>query len=102
MNYYLIAGETSGDLHGANLIRALKKLDTKASFRFVGGDSMEKEADQKAIIHTSAMAFMGFVEVLANIFTILKNLKWVKKDLLNHRPDALILKIGRASCRERE
>jgi|SRR5690606_4199976 len=91
MNYYLIAGETSGDLHGANLIRALKKLDTKASFRFVGGDSMEKEADQKAIIHTSAMAFMGFVEVLANIFTILKNLKWVKKDLLNHRPDALIL-----------
>lgn len=91
MNYYLIAGETSGDLHGANLIRALKQEDDQATFRFVGGDSMAAEAHQRAVIHISKMAFMGFVEVLANAFTILRNLSTVKKDILAHRPDALIL-----------
>jgi lipid-A-disaccharide synthase len=91
MNYYLIAGETSGDLHGANLIYALKQEDPNASFRIVGGDEMQKEASKKAILHTSEMSFMGFVEVFANIFTVLKNLKKVKADLLQNRPDALIL-----------
>lgn len=91
MKYYLIAGETSGDLHGANLIRALKSVDTQAHFRFLGGDAMEKESREKAVIHSSAMSFMGFIEVLANLFTILGNLKKVKKDLLANRPDAIIL-----------
>lgn len=72
-------------------MRALKKNDEQASFRFVGGNEMEAQGDQRAVIHTSSMAFMGFVEVLANVFTIFKNLKTVKKDLLAHRPDALIL-----------
>src|SRR5690606_27394888 len=90
-NYYLIAGETSGDLHGANLIDALKQEDASASFRIVGGDAMQKAASQKAVLHTSVMAFMGFVEVLANISTVLKNLKTVKRDILQNRPDALIL-----------
>lgn len=91
MKYYLIAGETSGDLHGANLIRALKSVDTQAHFRFLGGGAMEKESREKAVIHSSAMSFMGFIEVLANLFTILGNLKKVKKDLLANRPDAIIL-----------
>lgn len=91
MNYYLIAGETSGDLHGANLIDALKQEDPSASFRIVGGDAMQKAASQNAVLHTSVMAFMGFVEVVANISTVLKNLKKVKKDILRNRPDALIL-----------
>lgn len=91
MKYYLIAGETSGDLHGANLIRALKSVDPQAHFRFLGGDAMEKESGEKAVIHSSAMSFMGFIEVLANLFTILGNLKKVKKDLLANRPDAIIL-----------
>jgi lipid-A-disaccharide synthase len=91
MNYYLIAGETSGDLHGANLICALKQEDPNASFRIVGGDAMQKEASKKAILHTSEMSFMGFIEVLANISTVLKNLKKVKADLIQNRPDALIL-----------
>lgn len=91
MNYYLIAGETSGDIHGANLIYALKQEDPQASFRIVGGDSMQKAASQQAILHTSEMSFMGFIEVLVNISTVLKNLKKVKKDLLQNRPDALIL-----------
>jgi len=91
MRYYLIAGETSGDLHGANLIRALKKEDSAAEFRFLGGDAMEAESGKNAVIHSSAMSFMGFVEVLANLFTILGNIKKVKKDLIENRPDALIL-----------
>jgi len=91
MKYYLIAGETSGDLHGANLIKALKEVDNEAEFRFLGGDAMEKEGGGKAVIHSSAMSFMGFIEVLANIFTIIGNLKKVKKDLLANRPDAIIL-----------
>lgn len=91
MKYYLIAGETSGDLHGANLIRALKNEDPDASFRFLGGDAMEKEGDGKAVIHSSDMSFMGFVEVAANLFTILGNMKRVKKDLFAYKPDALIL-----------
>src|SRR5690554_1237157 len=91
MKYYLIAGETSGDLHGANLIRALKSEDPQAHFRFLGGDAMEKESGEKAVIHSSAMSFKGFIEVLANLFTILGNLSKVKKDLLANRPDALIL-----------
>ncbi len=84
-------GKHQEDLHGANLIDALKNEDADASFRIVGGDAMQKMASQNAVLHTSVMAFMGFVEVLANISTVLKNLKKVKKDILRNRPDALIL-----------
>ena len=91
MYYYLIAGETSGDLHGANLIRELKRQDTEASFRIVGGDGMQRESGEQAVLHTSQMSFMGFVEVLANLRTVLKNLKRVKADLLANQPDALVL-----------
>ncbi|GGG94987.1 lipid-A-disaccharide synthase [Parapedobacter pyrenivorans] len=91
MKYYIIAGETSGDLHGANLIDALKKFDTAAEFRIVGGDRMQHASGQTAVIHTSQMAFMGFVEVLANIRTISRNLRIVKADVSAYEPDTLIL-----------
>ncbi|WP_270090579.1 lipid-A-disaccharide synthase [Sphingobacterium sp. SYP-B4668] len=91
MKYYIIAGETSGDLHGANLINALKKEDTKAEFRIVGGNQMQIASAQQPLIHTSQMAFMGFVEVLKNLGAIAKNLKTVKQDLQQYRPDAVIL-----------
>ncbi|SFC14249.1 lipid-A-disaccharide synthase [Parapedobacter composti] len=91
MKYYIIAGEASGDLHGANLIYELKKLDHAAEFRIVGGDRMQAASGQQAFIHTSQMAFMGFVEVLANIRSIARNLKAVKTDVAAYRPDTLIL-----------
>lgn len=91
MKYYLIAGETSGDLHGANLIHALKKLDTAADFRIVGGDRMQQAAGETATIHVAQMAFMGFVEVLANLQTIARNLRIVKSDIAAYAPDVLIL-----------
>lgn len=90
MTYYLIAGEASGDLHGANLMKALKREDSNAQFRFLGGDLMKAQGGD-LVRHYSEMAFMGFVEVLLNIRTILKNLKHTKADLLANRPDALIL-----------
>ena len=91
MKYYIIAGETSGDLHGANLIKALKVEDPQAEFKIVGGNQMQEAAGQQALIHTSQMAFMGFVEVLKNLSTISKNLKAVKEDILAYQPDTVIL-----------
>jgi len=91
MKYYVIAGETSGDLHGANLIHALKRLDTEAEFRIVGGDRMQQAAGETAAIHIAQMAFMGFVEVLANLRTIARNLRIVKADIAAYAPDTLIL-----------
>jgi len=90
MKYYLIAGEASGDLHGANLMQALKERDTQAQFRFFGGDLMRTEGGT-LVKHYADMAFMGFVEVVANLSTILKNLSFCKKDVLAYQPDVLIL-----------
>ncbi|TZF84110.1 lipid-A-disaccharide synthase [Pedobacter sp. BS3] len=91
MKYYLIAGEASGDLHGANLMKALKKHDENAAFRFFGGDLMQAEGGKKAVKHISELSYMGFVEVAVNLRAILNNISLAKRDILNYRPDALIL-----------
>ncbi|MGZ5134535.1 MAG: lipid-A-disaccharide synthase [Flavitalea sp.] len=90
MRYYLIAGEASGDLHGSNLIKELKKLDEQASVRCWGGDLMQ-EAGAELVKHYRNLAFMGFVEVIMNLGTIMKNLRFCKDDILRFNPDALIL-----------
>lgn len=90
MKYYLVAGEASGDLHGANLMKALKVEDPKAEFRYFGGDLMQAEGGT-LVKHYEDMAFMGFVEVVANLRTILKNMSLCKKDILAYRPDVLVL-----------
>ncbi|MGY4386365.1 lipid-A-disaccharide synthase [Pedobacter sp. UYP24] len=90
MKYYLIAGEASGDLHGSNLMKALKMEDPEAEFRFYGGDKMEAVGG-KLVKHYADMAFMGFTEVLLNIRTIFKNMKACKADLLSYQPDTLVL-----------
>ncbi|TKB96719.1 lipid-A-disaccharide synthase [Pedobacter cryophilus] len=90
MKYYLIAGEASGDLHGANLMKTLKEVDAVADFRFYGGDLMQAQGGT-LVKHYAEMAFMGFLEVALNIRTVLKNIKECKEDLLAHKPDVLIL-----------
>lgn len=90
MRYYIIAGEASGDLHASNLIREIKLLDQEAKFRGWGGDLMGKES-AKIVKHYRDLAFMGFKDVIANLNTIRKNLTFCKKDLLDFRPDVLIL-----------
>ncbi|SRX54705.1 lipid-A-disaccharide synthase [Aequorivita sp. CIP111184] len=89
MKYYLIAGEASGDLHGANLMKALKKEDAEADFRFWGGDLM-KAVGGTEVKHYRELAFMGFAEVVMNLGTILKNIKRCKKDIESYNPDVII------------
>ncbi|UHG92066.1 lipid-A-disaccharide synthase [Spirosoma oryzicola] len=90
MKYYLIAGERSGDLHGANLIRAIRRHDPAAQCRAYGGEQME-EAGTVLVRHYREMAFMGFLEVAKNLGTIRRILRECQADVLQHRPDALIL-----------
>lgn len=90
MKYYLISGEASGDLHGSNLMRALKIADPEARFRFFGGDLMQAESGT-LVKHYREMAFMGILNVALNLKTIGRNMKICEQDLLEYRPDVLIL-----------
>jgi lipid-A-disaccharide synthase len=90
MKYYIIAGEASGDLHGSNLMIALRKLDPSAQFRCWGGDLMKAQGGE-LVKHYRDLAFMGFSEVAMNIRTILGNIKFCKDDILKNKPDAMIL-----------
>ena len=90
MRYYLIAGEASGDLHGSNLMKELKQADKEAEFRFFGGDLMQNVGGE-LVKHYREMAFMGIVNVVLNLRTIGKNLELCKKDILEFKPDVLIL-----------
>lgn len=89
MKYYIIAGEASGDLHGANLMNEIYKEDQDAEIHFWGGDLMQKTGG-KLIKHYKELAFMGFVEVIFNLKTILQNIKICKKDILDFKPDLII------------
>lgn len=89
MKYYLIAGEASGDLHGSNLIKAIRQHDPEATFRCWGGDLMQ-QAGAELVKHYKELAFMGFLEVLLNLKTILRNIDFCKKDIEAYSPDALI------------
>lgn len=90
MKYYIIAGEASGDLHGSNLIKELNILDNNAIIRCWGGDLMKKEGGV-LVKHYRDLAFMGFIEVIKNLPTILKNLAFCKQDIEQFKPDILIL-----------
>ncbi|MGN6352300.1 MAG: lipid-A-disaccharide synthase, partial [Parafilimonas sp.] len=90
MKYYIIAGEASGDLHGSNLIKEIKKLDEAPNIRCWGGDLMQA-AGATLVKHYRDLAFMGFAEVVMNLKTILNNLKFCKEDILEFKPDVLVL-----------
>ena len=90
MKYYLLAGEASGDLHGSNLLKAIKREDPQATCRAWGGHLM-KNAGAVIVKHYRELAFMGFVEVLKNLPVILNNFKFCKSDILSFQPDVLIL-----------
>ena len=90
MKYFLVAGERSGDLHGSNLIAQIIKLDASVEFAGYGGDKME-EAGMKLNLHYREMAFMGFLEVVQNIFTIKKILRQCKDQINAYQPDGVIL-----------
>jgi lipid-A-disaccharide synthase len=89
MKYYIIAGEASGDLHGSNLMKALYKEDPSAEIRFWGGDLMQNVGGT-LVKHYRELSFMGFIEVIFNLKTILNNIKICKKDIQEFQPDVLI------------
>ena len=90
MKYYIIAGEASGDLHGSNLVASLRAHDPDATIRAWGGEKMRQNG-ANVVKNYHDLAFMGFVEVLINLNTILKNIKFCKKYITEFAPDALIL-----------
>lgn len=90
MKYYLVAGEASGDLHGSNLIKALRAKDTRADIRCWGGELMQK-AGATLVKDYKELAFMGFSEVIKNLPTIFRNLRFCKEDIIAHNPDVLVL-----------
>lgn len=90
MKYYVIAGEPSGDLYAARLVHELKKLDPPAAVRGWGGDLLRAEGTE-LVKHYKELAFMGFIEVAMNLRTILRNISFCKEDILQFKPDALIL-----------
>jgi len=90
MRYFLIAGEASGDLHGAHLIHALRETDAKAEFRCYGGGHM-RAAGGCLLCHYQSLAYMGFVQVALHAKTILRGLSRCKRQIAEWRPDAVIL-----------
>lgn len=88
--YYIISGEASGDLHGSNLMKAILEKEPNAEFRFWGGDLMQSVGGT-LIKHYKDLAFMGFLEVIQNLGTILKNIQFCKDDIKTYQPDTLIL-----------
>jgi lipid-A-disaccharide synthase len=90
MKYYIIAGEASGDLHGSNLMRELKRVDANAEFRFWGGDLMNAQSEN-LVHHYKDTAIIGFWEVVKKIRQIFKNIKFCKQDIVNYNPDVVVL-----------
>lgn len=92
MKYYLIAGEPSGDLHGANLMRGLQQADPDARFRFWGGDRMAAAGGAENLVkHYRETSFFGIVQVIANLRTIRRQMRFCQKDIAAYAPDVLIL-----------
>ena len=92
MKYYIIAGEPSGDLHGSNLMKGLRKSDPEAQFRFWGGDMMAEVGGRENLVkHYREMSFFGFVQVAMNIRTILSQMGDCCRDIMAFAPDVVIL-----------
>jgi len=90
MKFFLICGEASGDLHGANLIKAIKQLRPEAQFTGIGGDQMRAEGMQ-LIKHYNTFAVMGLVDVLKKLPLIWRTLRETKKNIEREKPDGIIL-----------
>ncbi|MFI3314278.1 MAG: lipid-A-disaccharide synthase [Rikenellaceae bacterium] len=92
MKYYFIVGEPSGDLHASKVMNKIKKRDSRARFRFWGGDKMCEVAGRESMVeHISQTSFMGFIDVAKNVSKIGKQLKQCKEDLAKFKPDVVVL-----------
>lgn len=91
MKYFILSGEASGDLHGANLVKHIKNFDADPDFQYWGGDLMTEVIGKKPLKHIKQLAFMGLTEVLKNIFTIFRNIKDCKEQIIEYQPDVVIM-----------
>ena len=91
MKIYMIAGEVSGDKHGAFLMNAFKACKPDIDFKFTGGQQMEIAAGKKPLIPVEEMAVMGFFQLISKLFSISRWLKKVQNDIQDYKPDVLIL-----------
>lgn len=91
MKYFLIAGEASGDIHGADLIKAILRDDPRGQVRFLGGDLMVAAAGCPPEIHYSSMAYMGFIDVIRHLGDVKRNMARAKSVIDEFRPDAVVL-----------
>lgn len=91
MHYTIFAGEASGDIHGAALIKELRKADPNAEFSFFGGDNMAEAAGCSPVVHIRQLAYMGFSEVIRHFGDIRRNMRSARKLLRENKTDALIL-----------
>jgi lipid-A-disaccharide synthase len=90
MRLFVVAGEASGDLHGANLLRAIKAINPQCEFEGFGGERMAAEG-MTVLRGLDHLAFMGFVEVVRNLGTVMRNFSIAKQAMKERRPDALLL-----------
>lgn len=88
---YVIVGEPSGDLHASNMMQAILDENPNVDFRFFGGDKMQAIQQNGLVKHIRELAFMGFIEVIMNLKTILRNIKFCKADINSYQPDAIVL-----------
>lgn len=92
MRYYLIAGEASGDVHAAKLMKSISKEDPSAEFRFWGGDRMtEVGGEENLVAHYRDSAIMGFVAVIMNLRTLFRRFKECEQDITAYKPDLVLL-----------
>lgn len=91
MKYFFSAGEASGDLHAAQVIRELLRIDSEAEIEFLGGDEMAAAAGHEPKIHYSRMAFMGFIDVARHLPQVLENFRIAEEAINEMRPDAVVL-----------
>ena len=90
MKYYLLVGDASGDLHAAELMKALRQCDAEARFRFFGGDKMQAVGGT-CVKHYRELAYMGFMPILLHLRTIFRNMAQCKRDIVAWHPDVVIL-----------
>jgi lipid-A-disaccharide synthase len=86
----IVAGEASGDMHGASLVREMLKIDPALNFYGIGGNKLQ-EAGVKLLANASTMAVVGLTEVISKLRSILKIMNMMKKSLDKYRPDLVIL-----------
>lgn len=90
MKYFIISGEASGDMHAGHLLTELKKESGHTEARAWGGERLE-QAGATVTKHYRELAFMGFVEVLLHLPDIQRNFKQCKQEILDFKPDLVIL-----------